>query len=74
MDELTVSSGPVWVCSQRSECHGRRPARKVIYKPMPPPAPSAGYANPKPQTTPDDKEWAAPVGLGGRARTICPSS
>jgi hypothetical protein len=76
MDELTVSSGPVWVCSQRPECRGRRPARKVVFRPMPGAAatPSAGFANPKPQPTPDVPEWTAPVGVGGRARTICPST
>jgi hypothetical protein len=72
MDELTVSSGPVWVCSQRPECRGRRCARKV-HKPKPATA-SAGYANAKPQTTPDGQEWEEPVVLGGRARTICPST
>jgi len=72
MDELKVSSGPVWVCSQRPECRGRRCARKV-HKPMPA-AGSNGYANAKPQTTPDGQEWEEPVVLGGRARTICPST
>ncbi|PYJ09483.1 MAG: hypothetical protein DMF06_09745 [Verrucomicrobia bacterium] len=72
MDELTVSSGPVWVCSQRPECRGRRCARKV-HKPRPAIA-SAGYANAKPQTTADGEEWEEPVVLGGRARTICPST
>ena len=72
MDELTVSSGPVWVCSQRPECRGRRCARKV-HKPKPATA-SAGYANAKPQTTSDGQEWEPPVVLGGRARTICPST
>jgi hypothetical protein len=73
MDELTVSSGNVWVCSQRPECKGRRCARKVE-KPKPAIIPSAGYANAKPQTTPDGHEWGEPVVLGGRARTICPST
>ncbi len=72
MDELNVSSGPVWVCSQRPECKGRRCARKV-HKSKPSTA-SAGYANSKPQTTPDGQEWEEPVVLGGRARTICPST
>jgi len=73
MDELNVSSGPVWVCSQRPECKGRRCARKV-HKPKPDIIASAGYANAKPQTTPDGQEWEEPVVLGGRARTICPST
>ena len=72
MDELTVSSGPVWVCSQRPECRGRRCARKV-HKPKPP-AGSNGYANSKPQTTSHGEELEQPVVLGGRARTICPST
>jgi hypothetical protein len=73
MDELNVSSGPVWVCSQRPECRGRRCARKV-HKPKPAIIASAGYANSKPQTTPDREELEQPVVLGGRARTICPST
>jgi hypothetical protein len=68
MDELNVSSGPVWVCSQRPECRGRRCARRV-HTPKP-----AGYANAKPQTTSDGQEWEEPVVLGGRARTVCPST
>jgi hypothetical protein len=72
MDELTVSSGPVWVCSGRPECKGRRCARKV-HKPRPATA-SAGFANAKPQTTPAGQDWEEPVVLGGRARTICPST
>jgi hypothetical protein len=73
MDELTVSSGPVWVCSQRPECKGRRCARKV-HKPKPAIIAPAGYANSKPQPTPDREELEQPVVLGGRARTICPST
>jgi hypothetical protein len=73
MDELTVSSGPVWVCSQRPECKGRRCARKT-HKPKPAIIASAGYANSKPQTTPRREELEQPVVLGGRARTICPST
>jgi hypothetical protein len=72
MDELNVSSGPVWVCSQRPECRGRRCARKV-HKPKPA-AGSTGYANSKPQTTSGGEEWEEPVVLGGRARTVCPST
>jgi hypothetical protein len=72
MDELTASSSPVWVCSQRPECRGRRCARKV-HKPMAAAA-ATGYANAKPQTTPSPEEWEEPVVLGGRARTICPST
>jgi hypothetical protein len=73
MDELNVSSGPVWVCSQRPECRGRRCARKV-HKAKPAIIPSVGYANSKPQTTSNGQEWEEPVVLGGRARTICPST
>jgi hypothetical protein len=73
MDELKVSSGPVWVCSQRPECRGRRCARKVVHQPKPAVA-TAGYANAKPKTAPDGQEWEEPVVLGGRARTICPST
>ena len=72
MDELTLSSGPVWVCSQRPECRGRRCARKVD-KAKPATA-SGGYANARPRTTPDGEEWEEPVVLGGRARTVCPST
>ena len=74
MDELTVSSGAVWVCSQRPECRGRRSARKH-HHPMPA---AASYANAKPkaepQTTPLREEWQPSTGLGGRARTVCPST
>lgn len=72
MDELSVSSGSVWVCSERPECRGRRPARKV-HKPTPT-AGSTRSANAKPQTTSDGQEWEEPAVLGGRARTICPST
>jgi hypothetical protein len=72
MDELNVSSGPVWVCSQRPECRGRRCARKV-HKSKPP-AESTTYANAKPQPTSRGEELEQPVVLGGRARTICPST
>jgi restriction system protein len=37
MDQLSVSAGSVWVCSQRPECRGRRSARKY-QKPTPAPA------------------------------------
>jgi hypothetical protein len=73
MDELNVSSGSVWVCSERPECRGRRCARKV-HKTKPAITASAGYANAKPQTTSDAQEWEEPVVIGGRARTICPST
>lgn len=73
MDELNVSSGLVWVCSQRPECRGRRCARKV-HIPKPAIIASAGYANSKPRTTPDREELEQPVLLGGRARTVCPST
>jgi len=79
MDELKVISGSVWVCSQRPECRGRRSARKH-YHPMP--AATASYANAKPkaqpvsvpQPTAPREEWQEPAVLGGRARTICPST
>jgi hypothetical protein len=34
MDQINVSTGSVWVCSQRPECRGRRSARKY-QKPAP---------------------------------------
>ena len=34
MEQLTVSAGAVWLCSQRPECRGRRSARKY-QKPSP---------------------------------------
>lgn len=82
MDELNISSGPVWVCSQRPECRGRRSARKQ-HHPMPAAAAAAvAHANSKPKAKPQPEpqpvstpeEWRAPVTLGGRARTICPST
>jgi hypothetical protein len=72
MDELNVSSGSVWVCSQRPECRGRRTARKV-HKPRPT-TPAASYANAKPPTTSQGQKCEEPVVLRGRARTICPST
>jgi hypothetical protein len=78
MDELNVSGGTAWVCSQRPECRGRRSARKH-YKSIPGAAVFNAAIKPEPQTTmttaaPDQEEWEQPVALGGRARTICPST
>jgi hypothetical protein len=73
MDELSVSGGTAWVCSQRPECRGRRSARKQ-YKPIPGAAVFNAAMKPEPQTTADQEEWEQPVALGGRARTICPST
>ena len=80
MDELTVSSGPVWVCSQRPDCRGRRSARKHHFSM--PAATTGTYANskpkaqpiPEPPSTAAREEWRSPAVLGGRARTICPST
>jgi hypothetical protein len=88
MDELTVSGGSAWVCTQRPDCRGRRSARKKTFnsttaaaaarvatsKPIKTTKPTA-VISVKPQTTPQSEEWQdAPVSLGGRARTICPST
>jgi hypothetical protein len=75
MDELNVSSGSVWVCSERPECRGRRTARKKDFKSMPAAAstPVAKPAKP-PAATPPPEEWQPPVRRGGRARTICPAT
>lgn len=72
MDELSVSGGTAWVCSQRPECRGRRSARKH-YKPIPA-ATSDADANAEPQTTPDREGWQQPEVPIGRARTVCPST
>ncbi len=89
MEQLSLSAGSVWVCSQRPECKGRRSARKD-YKDVPAAAPRVTAA-PQPQVTvfrkneqqPEVKEVKKPkevkevveatVVMGGRARTICPS-
>lgn len=75
MDELSVSSGTVWVCSQRPECRGRRSARKH-HKPMPATAPTAVVTvKAKSLTTaPQSVEQPKPISRGGRARTICPAT
>jgi ssDNA-binding Zn-finger/Zn-ribbon topoisomerase 1 len=81
MDELSVSGGAAWVCSQRPECRGRRSARKQ-YKAIPGAAVFTATVKPEPQTTmttaralpPQHEEWEQPAVLGGRARTICPST
>ena len=73
MDELSVSGGTAWVCSQRPECRGRRSARKH-YKPMPAAAALNPAVKAKPQTAPHPEEWEQPEVLGGRARTVCPST
>ena len=73
MDELSVSGGTAWVCSQRPECRGRRSARKQ-YKSIPGAAVFNAAMKAEPQTTPDREEWQQPEVLGGRARTVCPST
>jgi hypothetical protein len=75
MDELNVSSGSVWVCSERPDCRGRRPARKKEFKSMPAAAstPVAKPAKP-PAAPPPSEEWQPPKTRGGRARTICPAT
>jgi hypothetical protein len=78
MDELNVSGGTAWVCSQRPECRGRRSARKQ-YKAIPGAAVFNAAMKPEPHTTmttapAGHEEWAQPAVLGGRARTICPST
>src|SRR5256885_16296007 len=81
MDELSVSGGTAWVCTQRPECRGRRSARKQ-YKAIPGAAVFNAPVKAEPQTTMtnaaalalDREEWQQPEVLGGRARTICPST
>jgi hypothetical protein len=78
MDELSVSGGTAWVCSQRPECRGRRSARKH-HKPIPGAAVFTAAVKAEPRTAmtnapADHEEWEQPVVLGGRARTICPST
>jgi ssDNA-binding Zn-finger/Zn-ribbon topoisomerase 1 len=73
MDELSVSGGTAWVCSQRPECRGRRSVRKH-YKPIPGAAVLNATAKAEPKTTPDREEWQQPEVLGRRARTVCPST
>jgi hypothetical protein len=75
MDELNVSSGSVWVCSERPECRGRRTARKKDFRSMPAAA-STPAVNPAktPTATPPREEWQQPESRGGRARTICPAT
>jgi len=73
MDELSVSGGTAWVCSQRPECRGRRSARKQ-YKSMPGAAVLNTIVKAEPQTTPHLEEWEQPAVLGRRARTVCPST
>jgi hypothetical protein len=73
MDELSVSGGTAWVCSQRPECRGRRSARKQ-YKSIPGAAVFNAAMKAEPQTTPHPEEWQQPEVIGGRARTVCPST
>ncbi len=58
MEQVSVSNGSVWVCSQRPECRGRRSARKD-YKAI--------------ADEPGSKA-AEPVAMGGRSRTVCRST
>jgi hypothetical protein len=76
MDELNVSSGSVWVCSQRPECRGRRTARKE-HKAMPATSPTAvviAKARPPLTTAPPRIEQPQPETRGGRGRTVCPAT
>jgi Restriction endonuclease len=80
MDELTVSSGPVWLCSQRPDCRGRRIARKQ-HKPLPAGVVASAApvsAKPKPHRPATSLLPAQPPSppstRGGRARTICPAT
>jgi Restriction endonuclease len=77
MDELSVSYGTVWVCSQRPDCRGRRIARKQ-HKPLPAGAvasPAPAKQRPlRPAVTPIPPAEPQPATRGGRARTICPST
>jgi hypothetical protein len=75
MDELSTSSGSVWVCSQRPDCRGRRTARKQP-KPGTAPRPAAVVtAKPRPVVTAlQPVETPQPISRGGRARTICPAT
>jgi hypothetical protein len=76
MDELSVSYGSVWVCSQRPECRGRRTARKP-HKATSTATPTAAVI-PKAKpvaTSPSQRvERPEPATRGGRARTICPTT
>src|SRR6188768_1724990 len=72
MDEVSVSSGSVWLCSQRPECRGRRSARKS-YEASPKVVAKAP-AKPKPQATPIRTEEQSSEPLGKRARTITPAA
>jgi hypothetical protein len=76
MDELNVSSGTVWVCSERPDCRGRRPARKKTFRSMPATSPTAVVTTkPRPLATPPQPvEAPQPISRGGRARTICPAT
>jgi len=78
MDELSVSYGTVWVCSQRPECRGRRAARKKNFTSTPAAAakPAPAPAKPQPQvTTPSPRSESPPLTTrGGRARTVVPAT
>lgn len=77
MDEVKSSSGSTWLCSQRPDCRGRRIARKY-YKGMAVPekvgASAKTKAAPPREKRPKPEAKPEPVVMGGRARTICPST
>ncbi|MGI8437986.1 MAG: hypothetical protein ACR2NX_13980 [Chthoniobacterales bacterium] len=83
MDDVKSSNGSTWLCSQRPECRGRRTTRKY-YKGMPVPEKAGASAKtkaapprkkkPKPEAKPEPEAQPEAVVMGGRARTICPST
>ncbi len=88
MDQITLSADSVWICSQRPECKGRRSARKdykdmpaLVAKPNAQPQISPVQEKrpqvekqPKIKKQPRPETPKEPPVLGGRARTICPST
>lgn len=71
MDELSVSHGSVWVCSERPKCRGRRSARRC-HKAMPG-AVSRAASSAEPPTASHPEKSPQPYVLGGRARRVDPS-
>jgi hypothetical protein len=73
MEEIKMSNGSVWVCSQRPDCKGRRCARKY-HKPAPASKSQAtepaveGPANPEPRDVPP----AAKTPVPAAAKTAVP--
>ncbi len=72
MDELSVSGGSAWFCSERPECRGRRSARK-FHKPVPAAA-SKADSKAEPQIVPDRERGQPPDVMEGQTRTVCPST